>query len=140
MGGETRLQVVNTAASVESPSAFVLSDPSDVNWLARSAPILAPALRAVVAPYVPSALVPLLSGLGVLALSADSETVSRLAQQAELVLPAPESWDGEKTLHAKAGDQQFELTWLALDAERNWTKLGTAGEAGPQKARKTAPA
>ncbi|MCA9633147.1 MAG: 3-isopropylmalate dehydratase [Myxococcales bacterium] len=138
--GETRLQVVNTAASVESPSAFVLSDPSDVNWLARSAPILAPALRAVVAPYVPSALVPLLSGLGVLALSADSETVSRLAQQAELVLPAPESWDGEKTLHAKAGDQQFELTWLALDAERNWTKLGTAGEAGPQKARKTAPA
>ncbi|MGE0323657.1 MAG: aconitase family protein [Polyangiaceae bacterium] len=135
--GETTLRVVSSATTLDAPSAFVLSNPGDVHWLARSAPTLAPALRAVVAPYVPSALVPLLSGLGVLALTADTETVSRLAKESELVLPAPESWDGQKTLHAKAGDQHFDLTWLALDAERGWTKQGTASEAGPQKPRKS---
>src|SRR5690606_35642526 len=84
--GETRLRVVKAAGQLDTPSAFVLADPNDVHWLDRSAPPLPPDLRAVVAPHVPSARVPLLAGLGVLALSANAETVGRLAEQCELWL------------------------------------------------------
>lgn len=132
---EVSLAVVNSPRVVTEPHAFVLTELDDIHWVARRAPRLSPGLRALIAPHVPTALVPLLAGLGVLALTADSEQIAKLAAAAELTIAAPSGWEGA-TLTLRTASDAFELAWLATDAERTWTVQGTAAEAAPQKPRK----
>lgn len=132
---EVTLSVITSPRVVPEPHAFVLADLDDVHWVARRAPRLSPALRAVIAHHVPAALVPLLAGLGVLVLTADAEQISKLAAAPELTFEAPSSWDAA-SLTARGAGAVWTLNWLAIDAERGWTIQGSAAEAPPQKPRK----
>lgn len=103
----------------ERPCAFVAESIEDIQWLVDNSASL-PHLRAIVAGHIPSALVSILSGLGVLALRADASTLKRLVQVKTLKVPARASWQGS-ALSLSAEDAQFDVEWLARGAERKWT-------------------
>jgi hypothetical protein len=74
-------------------------------------------------------LVPVLSGLGILALRGELEELKKLKQAASIALPEPESWDGKGTISAQAGGYTLDLSLLAIGVERDWTRSGTARSA-----------
>ena len=101
-----------------------------MRWVARRAAELSENVRAVIAPFIPTALVPVLSGLGILALRGEVDELKKLKQAASIVLPEPASWDGKGTISAQAGGQTLDLSLLAIGVEREWTRTGTARSAG----------
>lgn len=129
--GVTTLAVSGLRGSPTVPSALVLESLDDVRWVARRAAELSENVRAVIAPFIPTSLVPLLSGLGILALRGELETLKKLKAQPSLVIPEPESWDGQATISAQAGGLSLDLTLLAVGVERDWTRTGTARSAAP---------
>jgi aconitate hydratase len=88
-------------------------------------------VRAVIAPFIPTSLVPLLAGLGILALRADGDTLKKLKALPSLILPEPELWNGTSTISAQAGSQAVDLSLLPIGVEREWTRTGTARSAAP---------
>jgi hypothetical protein len=129
--GATTLAVSSLRGSPTQPSALVLETLDDVRWVARRAAELAENVRVVIAPFIPTSLVPLLSGLGILALRAEAETLKKLKAQPTLVIPEPETWDGKATIGAQAGGQSLDLSLLPVGVERDWTRTGTARTAAP---------
>jgi hypothetical protein len=129
--GATTLAVSSTRGTPTQPSALVLETLDDVRWVARRAAELAENVRVVIAPFIPTSLVPLLSGLGILALRAELETLKKLKAQPSLIVPEPESWDGKATISAQAGGQSVDLNLLPVGVERDWTRAGTARSAAP---------
>jgi aconitate hydratase len=113
----------------EKPSALVLDTLDDVRWVARRASELCPTVRAVIAPHIPSGVVALLAGTGILALRAEPDAIRALQNQPSVGLPAPSEWNGERKFHVSAGGKALELTWLALGPERGWTTAGSAKSA-----------
>jgi len=105
---------------------LVLDSLDDVRWFARRAPELNDTVRAIVAPYVPSGIVPMLAGLGILAMVCDESEIGKLRGEATLALPAPGAFNGDSqaTLSTSAGP--VTLKWVALGSERDWTSAGTA--------------
>jgi aconitate hydratase len=104
----------------------VLGTLDDVRWIARRAPELSGAVRAVIASHIPAGVVALLAGTGILALRADPDALRTLQSQPSLGLPAPAEWNGKATISASAGGKPVELTFLAVGAEREWTTAGSA--------------
>jgi aconitate hydratase len=132
----TTLELVSKRAELSVPSAMFFDRVEDVEWVVRRAAALSPHLRAVIAPYIPSGTVPILAGLGILALAADAEAIERLRGAGSLGLPGPDTWNGEGIL-ASLGGSQVSLRWLAVGPERDWTAAGTArgaAQASPAKA------
>ena len=129
--GSATLAVSAVRGAPTQPSALVLESLDDVRWVARRAAELAENVRAVIAPFIPTSLVPVLSGLGILALRAEAETLKKLKGTPSLVLPEPESWDGKATISAQAGSQTVDLSLLPVGVEREWTRSGTARSAAP---------
>jgi aconitate hydratase len=127
-GAET-LPLVVRRDRPEQPSALVLDTLDDVRWVARRATELCPTVRAVIAPHIPSGVVALLAGTGILALRAAPDTLRVLQGQASVGLPAPSEWNGGRTFSVSAGGKALELTWLALGPERSWTTAGSAKSA-----------
>lgn len=127
-GAET-LPLVVRRDRPERPSALVLDTLDDVRWIARRASELCPTVRAVIAPHIPSGVVALLAGTGILALRAAPDTIRVLQGQASVGLPAPSEWNGGRTFSVSAGGKALELTWLALGPERGWTTAGSAKSA-----------
>ncbi|HEY2409299.1 MAG TPA: aconitase family protein [Polyangiaceae bacterium] len=123
------LPVVATRGKPSQPSALVLETLDDVRWFARRAPELSDTVRAIVAPHIPSGTVPLLAGLGILALMADDETIKKLRASPSLALPSAAEADGKPTITVSAGSGPVDLVWLAVGIEREWTSLGTARDA-----------
>ena len=121
---ELSLEVISERNSAEEPSALVLENLDDVRWAARAATAMSPHLRAVIAPHIPTSMVPLFSGLGVVVLIGDADTVQPLRKQKCLTVASPKSPTGP-TLAVSAGSVKYELNWLALGAERDWTVAGT---------------
>ncbi|NRA33143.1 MAG: 3-isopropylmalate dehydratase [Polyangiaceae bacterium] len=121
---ELSLEVISERNSAEEPSALVLENLDDVRWAARAATAMSPHLRAVIAPHIPTSMVPLFSGLGVVVLIGDADTVQTLRKQKCLTVASPKSPTGP-TLAVSAGSVKYELNWLALGAERDWTVAGT---------------
>jgi aconitate hydratase len=124
--GAQTLPVVAERSRPEQPSALVLGSLDDVRWVARRAPELSGAVRAVIASHIPAGVVALLAGTGILALRADPEALRTLQSQPSLGLPAPADWNGKATISASAGGKPVELTFLAVGAEREWTAAGSA--------------
>ncbi|HET7541571.1 MAG TPA: aconitase family protein [Polyangiaceae bacterium] len=120
------LPVVVKRGRPAAESVLVLDSLDDVRWFARRAPELSDTVRAIVAPYIPSGIVPMLAGLGILALVSDESGVDKLRAEATLALPAPSAFNAENqvTLGASAGP--VTLKWVALGCEREWTSAGTA--------------
>jgi aconitate hydratase len=128
----TTLALVAERVELTAPSAMLFERQEDVEWVARRAAALCPHLRAVIAPHIPSGTVPILAGLGILALTADSEAIQRLRREASLGLPAPDKWNGEG-IQASLGGSLVNLRWLAVGAERDWTAAGTASSSTAAK-------
>jgi aconitate hydratase len=120
------LPIVSKRGKPSTPSALVLESLDDVRWFARRAPELSDMVRAIVAPHVPSGIVPILAGLGILALESDLAGIQKLRAEASLSLPSPSAWNGERsiTTHTSAGP--VALAWLAVGTEREWTIAGSA--------------
>jgi len=120
------LPVVSKRGKPAAPSALVLTSLDDVRWFARRAPELSDTVRAIVAPYIPSGTVPMLAGLGILALESDLAGIEKLRGEASLSLPGPSAWNGERTITAQTSAGPVALTWLAVGTEREWTTAGSA--------------
>lgn len=122
---EVTLDVVRECRAPEQPSALVLSSLDELRWTANNAASMAEKVRAVIAPFIPSGTVPLLAGLGIVALTGDGQTVKTLGKAQRLTIPGPDSW-GSETIRVTADGEPVELRWLAVSAERNWTTSGTS--------------
>src|SRR5882724_10043437 len=127
----TTLLVSGVRGAPTQPTALVLETLDDVRWVARRAAELSENVRAVIAPFIPTSLVPLLSGLGILALRAEVETMKKLKGQPSLALPEPDTWDGKATISAQVGSQSVDLSLLPIGVERDWTRSGTARGPAP---------
>jgi len=123
------LPVVTKRGKPAAPSALVLESLDDVRWFSRRAPELCDTVRVIIAPYIPSGIVPILAGLGILALVADAEGMQKLRAEATLALPSVASWQGERTASLATAGGAVTVTWLAIGAERDWTAAGSARSA-----------
>ncbi|MGD0528101.1 MAG: aconitase family protein [Polyangiaceae bacterium] len=102
----------------------------EVRDLAARAQEIAPAVRAVLAPFIPSGLVSLLSAAGIVALRLDPAAAKKLEGQKTIALPAPSHWaEGEPTT-VSAGGAKVPVTWLALGPERAWATGGGGARSG----------
>lgn len=120
------LALVSDRTEPSEPSALILSSLEDVRWAATRAAALAQNLRAVIASHIPSGTVPIFAGSGILALTADAETVKKLRAQTSVGVSPPERWDAQATITVMAGAQKLDLEWRAVGPEREWTAAGTA--------------
>ncbi|HET9958277.1 MAG TPA: 3-isopropylmalate dehydratase, partial [Polyangiaceae bacterium] len=127
------LPVVANRKVPNEPSAMVLETLDDVRWVVRRAPDIHPLVRAVVAPFIPSGCVPVLAGVGILALSAAPETIEQLKAAGSLSVAEPAEWNGNGSPIKDANQAPITLKWLAVGAERQWTELGTAWVPAPAK-------
>jgi aconitate hydratase len=96
------------------------------------------ALKAIIAPFVPSGLVAILAGAGILALSADAATLKSLKGQKTIAIaPVTSSTDGTVAITTQ-NKTKVNLAWLAVGIERTWTFSGTSRPApGAARARTT---
>jgi hypothetical protein len=78
-----------------------------------------PQLRAIIASHIPAATVSILSGLGVLALRADEETLARVSGAKTLTVPDHSAW-GDQELSLQVDEEPLALDWLAVGPERDW--------------------
>jgi aconitate hydratase len=101
----------------------------EVRDLAARAAEIAHTVRAVLAPFIPSGLVSLLSAAGIVALRLEASAAKKLEGQKTLLLPPPAQWAERETTTVSAGAVKLPVTWLALGAERAWA---TGGGKGPQ--------
>jgi aconitate hydratase len=121
------LAIVDENTLLSEPSVMLLRSLDSVRWMAKSAAGLGPNLRAVIAEHIPSGIVPILAGLGIVVLGTDATSLKKLAAETTIALPSPEHLDGAKVLSAMAGNGvQIDLQWLAVGAERHWTMAGSA--------------
>lgn len=126
--GELTLDVVNDCRVPEHPSALVLDSLDDLRWTANHAASMATKVRAVIAPFIPSGTVPLLAGLGIVALTGEGQAIKALGKAQRLTIPGPDAWNGQ-VIRVTANGEAVELRWLAISAERRWTTAGTASVA-----------
>jgi aconitate hydratase len=106
--------------------AVVCSTLDEVRDLAMRAAEIAPHVRAVLAPFIPSGAVSVFSGVGIAALRVDAAGAKGLKGQRTMSLPAPAQWAEKGPTVVSLGGQKVPLTWLALGAERAWASAGTA--------------
>jgi len=110
--------------------AVVCATLDEVRDLAAHAQEIAPAVRAVLAPFIPSGLVSLLSAAGIVALRLDAAAAKKLEGQKTIALPAPSHWTEGESTTVSAGGTKVPVTWLALGPERAWATGGGKGPAG----------
>jgi hypothetical protein len=83
----------------------------------------------VLAPYIPSALVALLSAAGIAAIRIEASSAKKLAAQKTIALPAPSQWPEGEAPSVAVGAAKLPLTWLASGVERAWA-TGSASSSG----------
>jgi aconitate hydratase len=105
-----------------------------VRELAVRAADVAYTVRAVLAPFIPSGLVAVFSGVGIAAIQLDAMAVKGIRSQKSLILPAPAQWAEREATSVQLGGVKIPMTWLALGAERAWTSAGTARPLPREKA------
>jgi aconitate hydratase len=121
---EVLLGIVTRPQVPTGPCAFVTSDLEELGWYAGRASSFAPALRVIVAPFVPSGWVTLFSACGVLSLQADAQQLSTLKKAACLTVMPPERW--QEYVPVTVDGQTLELRWAAIAKERHWAMSGSA--------------
>jgi aconitate hydratase len=107
-------------AGVASGVAVVCGTLDEVRYLAARATEVAHAVRAVLAPYIPSSLVALLSAAGIAALRLEPTAVKGIRGQKTVVLPPPSHWPERQATLVAVGSSKLPLTWLAQGEERAW--------------------
>ncbi|HVH46403.1 MAG TPA: aconitase family protein [Labilithrix sp.] len=106
--------------------AVLCSTLDEVRELAARATELAPNVRAIVAPFIPSSSVALFSGLGIAALRVDPAGAKGLKGQRTILLPELTKWSEKGPTVVTFGSQKVPVTWLALGSERTWASAGTS--------------
>ena len=81
-------------------------------------------VRAVIAPFIPSAIVSTLAADGIAAFSADANAHRSLKGQKSITLPAGTQWGD--SVPATTSKGRVDLGFLAVGAERAWIFAGTA--------------
>ncbi len=118
--------------------AVVCSTLDQVRYLAAQGPEIAGHVRAVLAPFIPSGIVALLSGAGIAALQLDAGGVKGLRDEKVLALPPPSRWASDRTATVVTvgggGKTRVALTWLASVVERGWAGAGSARPSPPSAA------
>jgi aconitate hydratase len=112
------------ATNGESRAAVICATLDEVRDLAARAFEIAPTVGAVLAAYIPSALVALFSAAGIAALRLDAASAKGLKGQRTIALPAPSQWHEQAPTPVAVGQGKLPLTWLALGAERLWATGG----------------
>jgi aconitate hydratase len=130
---ELPLGVLTGLAVPKEPSACVAANLQDLEWFAGRASSLLPALRVVVAPFVPSGWITLFSACGVLSLEADEDQLSTLRKARRLIVTPPERW--QERVPISVDGQTLELRWGATPEERRWAVSGDASSAPPSNGR-----
>jgi aconitate hydratase len=120
---ELPLGVVTARTPPTQPCACVAGNLQDLEWFAGRASSFVPALRVVVAPFVPSGWITLFSACGVLSLEADEGQMSTLQKASHLTLTPPERW--QEHVPVTVDGQTLELRWGATPEERRWAVSGT---------------
>jgi aconitate hydratase len=118
------LGVVTCLRIPTEPSAFVAGNLHEVGWFARRASSVVPALKVVVAPFVPSGWVTLFSTCGILSLHATEGQLSRLQKAKALTVTSPERW--QDCVPIDVDGETLELRWSATPEERHWAVHGTS--------------
>ena len=127
----------NGAIEVDAPKgkkkkpegvAVVLAQLDEVRSLSESV-AHGTAVRAVIAPYIPSQVVSALAAEGIASFQASESAVGTIGKQKTLNLPKATSW-GDTTA-VTAGRSKVELKWLAIDREQSWTHAGRAQPTKP---------
>ncbi len=137
--------LLNGKAAAAKPAALVCvvcATLDEVRQVAARAADLAVTVRAVMAPFIPSGLVAVLSGLGIAAIQIDAPSLKALKDgkgTRSIALPAPAQWAEKGITTVPVGAAKLPLTWLALGAERSWSGAGTASPAR-EGAKSSAPA
>ena len=133
----------SSEAGVRPAIGVVCSTLDEVRWLcdrisapraahARAAASPAGAVRAVLAPFVPTLLVSQLSAAGIAALRVEPSTARALKGLRSLALPGPSQWATGEPTSMQGGAGALLLTWLALGRERDWVARGPSpGASGP---------
>ena len=121
--GELPLGVVTRPAVPTGPCAFVTANLEELGWYAGRASSFAPALRVVVAPFVPSGWITLFSACGVLSLQADEQQMSMLRKADRLTVTHPERW--QERVPVTVDGHTLELRWAATPEERQWAVSGS---------------
>lgn len=124
--GPRNLADGNGTIATHNPIALLCTTLDEVREVAARAVDLAPFVRAVLAPFIPSATVSLLSGVGIAALQLDANGAKGLKGQLTITLPAPRSFGENEPTAVTLGSQKVMLTWLALGPERAWATAGTS--------------
>jgi len=131
-GGQT-LEIADGASFVagslawagKANLAILCSTLDEVRHLANHAPEIAGQVRAVLAPFIPSGLVALLSGSGIAALHVDAAAQKGLRDEKSLALPS--RWEADRAVTVvPVGKSKVGLTWLASVVERAWASVGSA--------------
>lgn len=112
--------------------AVVCSTLDEVRQLEARATELAPSVRAILAPFIPSSAVGLFSGLGIAALRIEPGGAKGLKGQRTISLPEPAKWAEKGPTVITSGSQKVPVTWLALGSERTWANAGTARPLSPR--------
>jgi aconitate hydratase len=106
--------------------AVVCATLDEVRQLAARAADVAGTVRAVMAPFIPSGLVALFSGLGIAAIRVEAASARGLKGQKTIALPPPSQWAERQATAVALGASKLSLKWLALGTERAWAGAGTA--------------
>jgi aconitate hydratase len=91
-------------------------------------------VRAVLAPFIPSTLVSLLSAAGIAALRIEASAAKKLEGQSTIALPPPSQWAEREAISVVVGTAKVPVTWLARGQERSWATGGIKIAAGAEKA------
>jgi aconitate hydratase len=100
--------------------AVICTTLDEVRELSARATDIGHTVRAVLAPYIPSALVALFSAAGIAAIRLDAAAAKGLKGQRTIALPPPSQWPERQPTTITVGTTKLPLTWLALGAERAW--------------------
>ena len=100
--------------------AVICATLDEVRDIAERAPAIAHSVRAVLAPFIPSTLVALLSAAGVAALRFDAAAGKSLKGHKSIALPAPSQWPERDATPVQVGTSKLAITWLAQGPERAW--------------------
>jgi aconitate hydratase len=122
-----QLELIEGLASPESKAdcAILLSSLEEVRQVAARVTGEGP-IKVVIAPFIPSGLVPIFAGAGILALGGDPATLRSLKGQKSLALsPVGATTDGVVTA-TTVNKTRVSFSWLAIGAERGWTLNGTS--------------
>ena len=130
--GALTLDVIDEVAAIAGGPdprvnlAVVCATLDAVRLVAARAAELSPAVRAVFAPFIPSGIVALLSGVGIAAIEVEAAAIVELKSAAKVALPAPAQWADSAPTAIAVGATHVQATWLAAGAERSWAIAGTA--------------